>query len=211
MTTRPHRQRSARTCCRKTVFASQADWLNAASRTGNVLANLMLARVYQLEARDLEGDARKEAMEFVLEQYLHAIAVGSDEAMFALAGLYLDGVYGDENIESGKALLKQAADLQNPNELMWLGHMYTEGVQAPKDPAIAQDYYPSTAASTRDTRPRDCNTCATCWLPTHDGIRSAGAHVAARRTPSPANPRRCCCSATCTPKGSACRRTITRR
>jgi hypothetical protein len=30
-------------------------------------------------------------MEFVLEQYLHAIAVGSDEAMFALAGLYLDG------------------------------------------------------------------------------------------------------------------------
>ena len=44
-----------------------ADWLNAASSTGNVLANLMLARVYQLEARDLEGDARKEAMEFVLE------------------------------------------------------------------------------------------------------------------------------------------------
>ena len=61
----------------------------------------MLARVYQLEARDLEGDARKEAMEFVLEQYLHAIAVGSDEAMFALAGLYLDGDYGDDNVESG--------------------------------------------------------------------------------------------------------------
>ena len=82
-------------------FRESADWLNAASRTGNVLANLMLARVYQLEARDLEGDARKEAMEFVLEQYLHAIAVGSDEAMFALAGLYLDGDYGDDNIESG--------------------------------------------------------------------------------------------------------------
>ncbi len=134
-------------------FRESADWLNAASRTGNVLANLMLARVYQLEARDLEGDARKEAMEFVLEQYLHAIAVGSDEAMFALAGLYLDGVYGDENIESGKALLKQAADLQNPNALMWLGHMYTEGIQAPKDPALAQDYY-KRAASTGDTRAR---------------------------------------------------------
>ncbi len=134
-------------------FRESADWLNAASRTGNVLANLMLARVYQLEARDLEGDARKEAMEFVLEQYLHAIAVGSDEAMFALAGLYLDGAYGDENIESGKALLQQAADLQNPNALMWLGHMYTEGTQVPKDAAIAQDYY-KRAALTGDTRAR---------------------------------------------------------
>lgn len=134
-------------------FRESAEWLSAASRTGNVLANLMLARVYQLEARDLEGDARKEAMEFVLEQYLHAIAVGSDEAMFTLAGLYLDGAYGEENIESGKALLMQAADLGNPNALMWLGHMHTEGTQVAKDPALAQDYY-KRAALTGDTRAR---------------------------------------------------------
>ncbi|HEY6598273.1 MAG TPA: tetratricopeptide repeat protein, partial [Pseudomonadales bacterium] len=134
-------------------FRESAEWLSAASRTGNVLANLMLARVYQLEARDLEGDERKEAMEFVLEQYLHAIAVGSDEAMFTLAGLYLDGAYGEENIESGKALLMQAADLGNPNALMWLGHMHTEGTQLPKDPALAQDYF-KRAALTGDTRAR---------------------------------------------------------
>ena len=134
-------------------FREAADWLSAASRTGNVLANLMLARVYQLEARDLEGDAREEAMEFVLEQYLHAIAVGSDEAMFALSGLYLDGAYGEDNVESGMALLKQAADLDNPNALMWLGHLYTEGTHVPKDPAVAQEYF-KRAAATGDTRAR---------------------------------------------------------
>jgi TPR repeat protein len=134
-------------------FREAADWLSAASRTGNVLANLMLARVYQLEARDLEGDARKEAMEFVLEQYLHAIAVGSDEAMFALAGLYLDGAYGDENVESGVALLKQAAELNNPNALMWLGHLHTEGTQVPKDEALALTFF-KRAAETGDTRAR---------------------------------------------------------
>jgi len=134
-------------------FPEAADWLNAASRTGNVLANLMLARVYQLEARELEGDARKEAMEFVLEQYLHAIAVGSDEAMFSLAGLYLDGAYGDDNVESGLALLKQSADLGNANALMWLGHLYTEGSHVPKDNAIALDYF-KRAALTGDTRAR---------------------------------------------------------
>ncbi len=134
-------------------FRESADWLSAASRTGNVLANLMLARVYQLEARDLEGDARKEAMEFVLEQYLHAIAVGSDEAMFALAGLYLDGDYGEDNVESGLALLKQSAELKNPNALMWLGHLYSEGTHVPKDPALAVDYFKQ-AAATGDTRAR---------------------------------------------------------
>jgi len=134
-------------------FREAADWLSAASRTGNVLANLMLARVYQLEAHDLEGDARKEAMEFVLEQYLHAIAVGSDEAMFALSGLYLDGAFGQDNVESGMALLKQAADLNNPNALMWLGHLYAEGLHVPKDETLAQQYF-KRAAETGDTRAR---------------------------------------------------------
>jgi TPR repeat protein len=134
-------------------FRESADWLSAASRTGNLLANLMLARVYQLEARDLEGDARKEAMEFVLEQYLHAIAVGSDEAMFALAGLYLDGDYGEDNVESGLVLLKQSAALKNPNALMWLGHLYSEGTHVPKDEALAVDYFKQ-AAATGDTRAR---------------------------------------------------------
>ncbi len=134
-------------------FREAADWLNAATRTGNVLANLMLARVYELEADDLKGGARKDAMEYVLEQYLHAIAAGSDEAMFALSGLYLDGAYGDDNIQSGMALLKQAADLNNPNALMWLGHLYAEGIHVEKDEDTAQTYF-KRAAETGDKRAR---------------------------------------------------------
>jgi TPR repeat protein len=113
----------------------------------------MLARVYQLEARELEGEAHTQAMEFVLEQYLHAIAVGSDEAMFALAGLYLDGAYGEENIASGVALLQQAAELNNPNALMWLGQLSIDGTHVPKDQAAAESYF-QRAAATGDTRAR---------------------------------------------------------
>ncbi len=134
-------------------FREAADWLSAATRTGNVLANLMLARVYELEADDLKGDAQKSAMEYVLEQYLHAIAAGSDEAMFALSGLYLDGAYGDDNIQSGMALLNQAADLNNPNALMWLGHLYAEGTHVTKNEATAQTYF-KRAAETGDKRAR---------------------------------------------------------
>jgi TPR repeat protein len=134
-------------------YREAADWLSGASQTGNVLANLMLARVYQLEARELEGDAQTQAMEYVLEQYLHAIAVGSDEAMFALAGLYLDGAYGEENIASGVALLQQAAELDNPNALMWLGQLSIDGTHVPEDQAAAESYF-QRAAATGDTRAR---------------------------------------------------------
>jgi tetratricopeptide (TPR) repeat protein len=134
-------------------YRDAASWLNMASRTGNVLANLMLARVYQLEAEQLKGDEHKQAMEFVLEQYLHAIAVGSDDAMFALGGLYIDGDYGKENVQSGVALLKQAADLGNASALMWLGQLSADGTHVPKDPVAAEDYF-KRAAETGDVRAR---------------------------------------------------------
>jgi TPR repeat protein len=134
-------------------YREAANWLTSASRTGNVLANLMLARVYQLEAQELSGDEHKQAMEFVLEQYLHAIAMGSDEAMFSLAGLYIDGDYGEENVESGIALLKQAAELNNPNALMWLGQLSLDGSHVPKDAALAESYF-KRAAETGDPRAR---------------------------------------------------------
>jgi TPR repeat protein len=132
-------------------YREAANWLTSASRTGNVLANLMLARVYQLEAEELQGDEHKQAMEFVLEQYLHAIAMGSDEAMFSLAGLYIDGDYGEENVQSGIALLKQAAELENPNALMWLGQLSLDGTHMPKDAAAAEAYF-KRAAETGDMR-----------------------------------------------------------
>ena len=118
-----------------------AEWLNAASRTGNVLANLMLARLYQQQAEGLEGDERDVALESALDQYLHAIAVGSDEAMFSLGSLYLDGMFGEENVSSGIALLKQAAEAGNANALLWLGHLHADGLHVDKDLDVAASYF----------------------------------------------------------------------
>jgi TPR repeat protein len=122
-------------------YDDAADWLTAATRTGNILANLLLARVYQTRADALDGEPREEAMDFALEHYLHAVAVGSDEAMFALGGLYLDGDYGADNVGSGVALLKQAAELGNTDAMVWLAHLYGVGASVDLDLDEAAGYY----------------------------------------------------------------------
>jgi hypothetical protein len=132
-------------------YDDAAHWLRAATRTGNVVANIMLARLYQLQARGLEGDDRKVALEYALEQYLHAVALGSDEAMFSLGGLYLEGVYGEENTTSGVALLQQAADLDNTDALLWLGHLHTDGTHVEKSDDKAAAYF-TRAAELGDDR-----------------------------------------------------------
>jgi hypothetical protein len=67
--------------------------------------------------------------------------VGSDEAMLALGGLYLDGDYGDDNVTSGVALLKQAAELDNTDAMVWLAHLYSVGSSVDLDLDAATDYY----------------------------------------------------------------------
>jgi len=134
-------------------YVDAANWLRAATRTGNVIANVMLARLYHLEARDLEGREREEAMEYALEQYLHAIALGSDEAMFSLGGLYVEGVYGDDNIPSGLALLRQAADFGNTEAMLWLGHLHADGTRVEQSDDLAADYF-ARGAEAGDSRAR---------------------------------------------------------
>jgi len=134
-------------------YADAQNWLRAASRTGNVIANVMLARLYQLQARTLEGKEHDQAMEFALEQYLHAIALGSDEAMFALGGLYFEGAYGEDNVDSGIALLRQAADLGNTDAMLWLGHLHADGTRVDKSDDLAADYFVR-AAEAGDGRAR---------------------------------------------------------
>lgn len=134
-------------------YDAAADWLTAATRTGNILANLLLARVYQTRADTLEGKPHGDAMDFALEHYLHAVAVGSDEAMFALGGLYLDGDYGADNVASGAALLKQAAGLENTDAMVWLAHLHSVGTHVDLDLDAAADYY-RRACSLGDTRAR---------------------------------------------------------
>ncbi len=117
------------------------NWLRAATRSGNVLANLMLARIYQVQSQEAEEGDRETLQELALEQYLHAIALGSDEAMFGLANLYIDGVYGEDNVESGVALLKQAAALGNFDALLWLGHFHSDGTHVEQSDDLAAENF----------------------------------------------------------------------
>ncbi len=132
-------------------FEEAAHWFRASSRSGNVLANLMLAHIYQMQALRSSGDDQDEALELALDNYTTAIAMGSDDAMFALGTLYLEGYYGDDNIESGVSLLQQAADLSHTDSLLWLGHLHREGLHVNQSIDSARRYF-SQAAETGSPR-----------------------------------------------------------
>ena len=93
----------------------------------------MLARVYWTRARSLEGDERAAAMEHVMENYLHAVADGSDEAMYTLGALYLSEQFGADNVQSGIVLMNQASDLGNTDAMLYLAQMYYQGEQVDQD------------------------------------------------------------------------------
>ena len=118
------------------------DWLRAASRTGNLLANSFLARIFWEKAsKASDPDLKQEHLDAVLENYLHAIALGSSDAMYALGVLYLNGHYGEDNIPSGVPLLTQAADADHSDAAMFLAHMHYTGEAVDKDLDRAADYY----------------------------------------------------------------------
>ncbi|HEY5680121.1 MAG TPA: tetratricopeptide repeat protein [Pseudomonadales bacterium] len=127
------------------------DWLRAASRTGNLLANSLLARIFWEEAnKDGEDDARQAALDEVLENYLHAVALGSADAMYALGVLYMNEHYGAENRDSGVPLLRQAAELEHSDAAMLLAHMHYTGEGVERDLDRATDYYVASAESGND-------------------------------------------------------------
>lgn len=118
------------------------DWLKAASRTGNLIASSVLARIYWEEASTTEDPKEKKAaLDEVLENYLHAIALGSTDAMYALAVLYLNNQYGEENRSSGVTLLTQAADQEHSDAAVFLAHLYYTGDVVDQDLAKARTYY----------------------------------------------------------------------
>lgn len=123
------------------------NWLRAASRTGNLLANSLLARIYWEQARTSnDDDAREEALDNVMENYLHAIALGSADAMYAMGVLYLNGHYGENNKIAGVPLLKQAADLNHSDATMFLAHLHYAGEVVDRDLPAARDLYAEAAS-----------------------------------------------------------------
>ena len=127
------------------------DWLRAASRTGNLMANLLLADIFRAQAQVAEDDAiREKAMDQVMENYLHAIALGSADAMYALGVLYLNGHYGEDNRISGVPLLKQAAALDYSDATVFLAHLHYAGEVVDKDLDAARRLYVESAAQGND-------------------------------------------------------------
>jgi TPR repeat protein len=122
------------------------DWLKASSRAGNLVASTILARLYWEEASSATDPAEKEyALGEVLENYLHAIALGSTDAMYALAVLYLNNHYGEENRSSGVTLLTQAADANHSDAAMFLAHLNYTGEVVEKNLDKARTYYAQAA------------------------------------------------------------------
>ncbi|MCB1684131.1 MAG: tetratricopeptide repeat protein [Pseudomonadales bacterium] len=118
------------------------DWLRSASQRGNLIANSVLARIYWDKASATsDPQQRSDALDEVLENYLHAVALGSTDAMYALGVLYLNGHFGEENKTSGIALLQQAASGEHSEAAMFLAHINYVGELVPRNPAIAREYY----------------------------------------------------------------------
>ena len=116
------------------------DWLSAASRRGNLIANLMLAQVHLAKAqRASEGPDREAALELVMQNYLHAIAAGSDQAMYRLGELYVAEFYGEEAVPAGIPLLERAAGLDHIDAILLLAqlHVLGHGVTADYDQSEA--------------------------------------------------------------------------
>ncbi len=133
-------------------YEDATSWLEVAARAENVVANALLARIYWSQAQDSEDPAVKtELRERSLENYLHAIALGSTDSMYTLANLYINDVYGPENRPAALPLLRRAADLNHPESLLYLGHLYSIGQEVDQDLVQADKFF-ATAAALNNTQ-----------------------------------------------------------
>ena len=123
------------------------EWLTAASTAGNVYANVILARILWTEAGEQPAEERGALLEGVMDNYMHAIALGSTEAMYAMASLYLGDHFGAENSDSGIALLQQAAALEHRDAALYLAHLHAAGELVDRDAERAKHYYRQAAGA----------------------------------------------------------------
>lgn len=117
-------------------------WLRAASRDGNIVANMLLAGIFRDQIRDAENDQARDAYKAeILDNYMHAITLGSTDAMYALAVLYLNEQFGKDNVAAGVPLLERAAALKHSDSLTYLGHLYSQGLHVKKDQGKALENF----------------------------------------------------------------------
>ena len=102
-----------------------AAWLTQASRSGNLIAQTLLARTYWSKAMNApEGPEREWARRAAVDHYEQSIDMGSDEAMYDLGRLYALGAYGPDFLEPGLELVGQAADLGNSVACLFLARRF---------------------------------------------------------------------------------------
>ncbi|MBM4205131.1 MAG: sel1 repeat family protein [Gammaproteobacteria bacterium] len=122
-------------------------WLGAAARNGNLVANMLIAGIYRDQIKDAPDDkTREEYTSQIVDNYTHAISLGSADAMYSLGVLYLNGQFGKENVASGLPLLEQAAALEHSDSLTHLGTLHALGEHFPEDQAKAAEHFIRAAA-----------------------------------------------------------------
>ncbi len=117
-------------------------WLGAAARNGNLVANMLIAGIYRDQIKDAPDDkTREEYKAEIVNNYTHAIALGSPDAMYALGVLYLNEQFGKENVAAGIPLLERASGLEHGDSLTYLGHLHATGEHFPEDRNKAADHF----------------------------------------------------------------------
>lgn len=99
--------------------------LTTASRSGNLIAHIMLARTHWYASIDTAPGPEQDAARLeAVSNYERGIDMGSDEAMYELGRLYAWGFYGEDLREQGLKLLTQAADLDNSMACLFLARRF---------------------------------------------------------------------------------------
>ena len=122
-------------------------WLQAGSRVDNVIAHNILARIYTIQYGQAPSpEERQAALDNVLENYMRATALGSPNAMYGLAALYLEGVFGADNVAAAIPLMRQAGDLDHSDALLHLAYLHYAGEAVEEDRDAAEEYFVRSAA-----------------------------------------------------------------
>ena len=125
------------------LFKDAVGALRLAARSGNAMANLILAELWVQAAFNATQDPkdRDKYLGDAERNYLVAMRAGYEDAMFELGWLYVMGVYGSDKTATGLSLIAHSAARENPEALLWLGWRYVLGDFVDRDHERAEQYF----------------------------------------------------------------------
>ncbi len=135
------------------AFERALRYLNDAAGHGNLIAALILAEGHVSAARVVGPEQAQFHLQRAADLYLESISRGSPDAMYELGSLYLEGVFGEDNVVSGLALLRQAADLDHVGAMLRLSGAYLTGEGVDQDTTLGMQLL-HRAAESGDRRAR---------------------------------------------------------